>query len=184
MQVILAQQGGQNRLRKRDFLFFAAAAFRKIGTIHRISALVDLVAVTEGVPVGVGVVGIGAQVCLITITQAVAVHVIITSPTASITTGYREVLHPKRIHLTRLVTNQVEYECIKGISRHGPAPNAERLLQFQEHRFIVLQFVVVVDGNRELLDQLISGFPNQAISGFKERFETVLDPNRTGVIGQ
>ena len=26
VQVILAQQGGQNRLRKRDFLFFAAAA--------------------------------------------------------------------------------------------------------------------------------------------------------------
>ena len=146
--------------------------------------MVDLVAVTEGVIVRVRVVGIGAQACLIGIAQAVAVHVI-TTPSASVATTFdRKVLHPKWIDLGRLVANQIQHEFIKGIGRHRPAPNAERLLQFQEHRFVVLQFVVVVDGNRELLDQLISGFPNQAISGFKERFETVLDSNRTGVIGQ
>ena len=144
--------------------------------------MVDLVTITESVPVGVGVVGIGAQVCLIGIAQAVAVHVIATPSVA--TALDRKVLHPKWIDLGRLVADQVENKFIKGIGRHRPAPNAERLLQFQKHRFVVLQFVVVMDGNRELLDQLISGFPNQAISGFKERFETVLDSNRTGVIGQ
>ena len=146
--------------------------------------MVDLVAVTEGVIVRVRVVGIGAQVCLIGIAQAIAVHVI-TTPSTSVATAFdRKVLHPIRIHFVGLVANQIQHECIKGIGGHGPAPNPERFLQFQEHRFIVLKFMVVVDGNRELLDQLISGFPNQAISGFKERFETVLDPNRTGIIGQ
>ena len=188
MQVILAQQDSRNRLRKRGFLFFAAAvtsaavAFRKIGTIHRISALVDLVAVTEGVPVGVGVVRIGAQVCLIGIAQAVAIHVI---TTPSVTTALdRKVLHPVRIDLTRLVADQVEHEHIKGVGGHGPAPDAERFLQFQEHRFVVLKLVVVVDGDWELLDQGVAVFPDQPVSRLEERIDAVEHPNRAGVIGQ
>ena len=93
-------------------------------------------------------------------------------------------MHPIRIHLTGLVTNQVEYECIEGIGRHGPAPNPERFLQFQEHRFVILKFVVVVDGNRELLDQRISAFPDQPVSRLEERIQTVEHPNRARVIGQ
>ena len=71
--------------------------------------MVDLVTITVGIPVGVWVVGVGAQVCLISIAQAIAVHVIATISASVATTLNRKVLHPKRIHLTRLVTNQVEY---------------------------------------------------------------------------
>ena len=193
MQIILAQQGGQNRLRKRGFLFFAAVAttaavaFRKIGTIHWISPLVDLVAVTEGVPVGVGAVRIGAQVCLIGIAQAIAVHVIIT-PAAAVSTVStaldRKVLHPVWIDLTRLVADQVEHEHIKCVGRHGPAPDAEWLLQLQEHRFVVLQLVVVVNGDRELLDQRIPIFPDQPVSRLEERIDPVQRTYRACVICQ
>ena len=196
MQVILAEQRGQNRLRKRDFLLLATAvataAFWEIRPVVGIGALTDLVAVGVAIPIRVRVVGIRTQVRLVGIAQAVAVHVIITPTSAStaiatpsVTTPFnRKVLHPKRVDLTRLVTNQVEYECIKGIGRHGPAPNSKRLLQFQEYRFVFLKFGIVVDGNRELLDQRIAAFPNQPIGRLEEWIDAVECPDRAGVIGQ